>query len=316
MNNNYNFNQPIRRLLRDFEDKKSGKVVESRREIRRRFDCLDRSHQVKFLMACFMSCKSDREWAYEEVTRHWDSRFKEVIANLWYSYHEVGATRCIVKHFPLEFVNQEVHKLDGDETYYDLCLRLRPHGNFHIDKGRLTPLQVLSIYAKTDCAATVVECATMEADVLEQLYRLLYNISNDKYLLFEKINRGVMPRCRDFSQCSKAFYFIMELQQYSVLGLWKNWNMRVQDLLCNTEEYHIVSNSAISDHEYNVRMSGLYKKCLLELLDGMSGFEYMRTGVGMADIEGCQQIVSMETTEDAETYNSFSGLNDDCNGSF
>ena len=46
MNNGYNFNQPIRRLLRDFEDKKSGKVVESRREIRRRFDYLDRPQQV------------------------------------------------------------------------------------------------------------------------------------------------------------------------------------------------------------------------------------------------------------------------------
>ena len=58
MNDIYKFNQPIKRLLRDFENKKSGKVVESRREIRRRFDCLDRSHQVKFLMACFLSCKS------------------------------------------------------------------------------------------------------------------------------------------------------------------------------------------------------------------------------------------------------------------
>ena len=149
MNDIYKFNQPIKRLLRDFENKKSGKVVESRREIRRRFDCLDRSHQVKFLMACFLSCKSDRELAYEEVSRHWDPRFKEVIANLWFNYHEDGATRCIVKHFPLEFVVQEIQGLDGRETYYDLCLRLCPYYKFEIDKDRLTPLQVLSLYTKT-----------------------------------------------------------------------------------------------------------------------------------------------------------------------
>lgn len=269
MNNIYRFNQPIKRLLRDFENKKSGKVVESRREIRRRFDFLDRSHQVKFLMACFLSCKSDREWAYEELTRHWDPRFKEVIANLWYNNHEDGATRCIVKHFPLEFVVQEIQDLDSKDTYYDLCMRLCPYYKFKIDKDRLTPLQVLSLYAKTSYGAS-------ETELLEQLYRLLYNISTDKYALFEKIDRNTIPRARDFGQCRKAFYFIMELQEYCVLGEWKEWDTKVQEALCDTEEYHIVKNSAISDYDYNVKMSGLYKKYLLKCLDGIIDFEHVR----------------------------------------
>ena len=86
MNAEYQFNQPIKRLLLDFEDKRSGKVVESRREIRRRFDYLDRPQQVRFLKACFQSCRSDREWAYDEVTKHWDPKFLDIISDLWYEH--------------------------------------------------------------------------------------------------------------------------------------------------------------------------------------------------------------------------------------
>lgn len=304
MNDIYKFNQPIKRLLRDFENKKSGKVVESRREIRRRFDCLDRSHQVKFLMACFLSCKSDREWAYEEVSRHWDPRFKEVIANLWYNYHEDGATRCIVKHFPLEFVVQEIQGLDGRETYYDLCLRFCPYYKFEIDKDRLTPLQVLSLYTKTGYTVS-------ETDLLEQLYRLLYIVAKDEYTLFEKIDRNALPCSREFSQCRKAFYFIMELQEYCVLGTWKEWDRNVQEVLCNKEEYHVVRNSAISDYDYNVQMSGLYKECLLRYLDLMNDFQHIRLKI--QESINYQPIENMDkktnTYEDEDAYNDFSYLN-------
>lgn len=272
MNNGYNFNQPIRRLLRDFEDKKSGKVVESRREIRRRFDYLDRPQQIKFLKVCFQSCKSDREWAYEEVYNHWDPKFKDIIADLWHKFHEGGARRCIVKHFPIEFVAQEIESLDSKETYYDLCLRLCYYGNFSIDKNRLTPLQVLSLYVKTGYEAS-------DAEVIEQLYRLLVNVATDDYLLFEKIDRNAKPRCEDFSPCRKAFYFIMEMQRYDILGQWKSWNIHLQDLLESSSECRMIKSSPISDYEYREQMSALFKKYMMEYLakDGAYDLDKIET---------------------------------------
>ncbi len=257
MNNGYNFNQPIRRLLRDFEDKKSGKVVESRREIRRRFDYLDRPQQVRFLKACFQSCKSDREWAYEELTAHWDPKFRDIISDLWHEFHEGGARRCIVKHFPIEFVAQEIESLDNKETYYDLCLRLCYYGKFSIDKNRLTPLQVLSLYVKTGYEAS-------DAEIIAQLYRLLINVATDDYLLFEKIDRNAKPRCEDFGPCRKASYFIMEMQRYSILGQWKSWNIHLQHMLESSNEYHTIKTSPISDYEYREQMSSLFKKYMIE----------------------------------------------------
>lgn len=272
MNNGYNFNQPIRRLLRDFEDKKSGKVVESRREIRRRFDYLDRPQQVRFLKACFQSCKSDREWAYEEVTAHWDPKFKDIISDLWHEFHEGGARRCIVKHFPIEFVAQEIESLDNKETYYDLCLRLCYYGKFSIDKNRLTPLQVLSLYVKTGYEAS-------DAEIIEQLYRLLINVATDDYLLFEKIDRNAKPRCEDFSPCRKASYFIMEMQRYSILGQWKSWDIHLQHMLESSNEYHTIKTSPISDYEYREQVSSLFKKYMIEYLpkDGAYDLDKIET---------------------------------------
>ena len=272
MNNEYNFNQPIRRLLRDFEDKKSGKVVESRREIRRRFDYLDRPQQVRFLKACFQSCKSDREWAYEEVAAHWDPKFMDIIASLWHEFHEGGARRCIVKHFPVEFVAQEIESLDNKETYYDLCLRLCYYGKFSIDKNRLTPLQVLSLYVKTGYEAS-------DAEIIAQLYRLLINVATDDSLLFEKIDRNTKPRCEDFSPCRKAFYFIMEMQRYSILGQWKSWNIHLQHMLESSSEYHTIKTSPISDYEYREQMSSLFKKYMIEYLpkDGAYDLDKIET---------------------------------------
>ena len=272
MNNGYNFNQPIRRLLRDFEDKKSGKVVESRREIRRRFDYLDRPQQVRFLKVCFQSCKSDREWAYEELTAHWDPKFRDIISDLWHEFHEGGARRCIVKHFPIEFVAQEIESLDNKDTYYDLCLRLCYYGKFSIDKNRLTPLQVLSLYVRTGYEAS-------DAEIIEQLYRLLINVATDDYLLFEKIDRNAKPRCEDFGPCRKAFYFIMEMQRYSILGQWKSWNIHLQHMLESSNEYHTIKTSPISDYEYREQMSSLFKKYMIEYLpkDGAYDLDKIET---------------------------------------
>ena len=49
-------NTPIATLFKNYADKKSGKVSESRREIQRRFDCLDWKDQKKIILAFLDSC--------------------------------------------------------------------------------------------------------------------------------------------------------------------------------------------------------------------------------------------------------------------
>ena len=57
-------NTPIATLIKNYINKKSGKVPESRKEIQRRFDHLDWKDQKKIMQAFLESGKADRLWAY------------------------------------------------------------------------------------------------------------------------------------------------------------------------------------------------------------------------------------------------------------
>ena len=65
-------NTPIAQLIKDFSNKKSGKVSESRIEIKRRFEFLDWKDQKKIMQIFLESGKVDREWAYSELIDYWD----------------------------------------------------------------------------------------------------------------------------------------------------------------------------------------------------------------------------------------------------
>ena len=68
-------NTPIVTLIRNYEDKKSGKVSVSREKIKWRFDHLDWKDQKKILFAFMDSGISDREWAYSKMLDNWDDSF-------------------------------------------------------------------------------------------------------------------------------------------------------------------------------------------------------------------------------------------------
>ena len=61
-------NTPIARLIKDFRNKQSKKVVESRKEIQRRFAYLDWRDQKQILTAFLDSCKTDWQHAHIYLT--------------------------------------------------------------------------------------------------------------------------------------------------------------------------------------------------------------------------------------------------------
>ena len=69
-------NAPIATLIRNYVNKKSGKVSASRDEIKRRFDHLDWKDQKRILNAFLDACTSDREWAFTKLLDYWDESFE------------------------------------------------------------------------------------------------------------------------------------------------------------------------------------------------------------------------------------------------
>ena len=72
-------NTPIATLIKDYINKNSGKVSDSRNEIQRRFDYLDWKDQKKIVQAFLESGKADRQWAYSKALDFWDKSFEPKI---------------------------------------------------------------------------------------------------------------------------------------------------------------------------------------------------------------------------------------------
>lgn len=72
MKNSTKYNRPIRFVLKEYIERKKGKVVEARKELQRRFNGLDWNIQKKILLAHLISSKSDREWAYPLLLNYWN----------------------------------------------------------------------------------------------------------------------------------------------------------------------------------------------------------------------------------------------------
>ena len=70
-------NNPIATVIKNYTNKKSGKVTEARNEIQRRFFGLDWKDQKKIVAAFLDSGVSDRDWAYSRLLDLWDASFEQ-----------------------------------------------------------------------------------------------------------------------------------------------------------------------------------------------------------------------------------------------
>lgn len=130
-------NESISALLKAFTDKQSGLVAETRAELRDRFGKQSFLTQRKILKAMLHASKQDRIWAYNRLNYSWDGFFFEDVQDLWEQYHEKECGTVVIKHFPKEYVYDNLSALDTHGNYTNLCIKLIHHPKFQIDKERL-----------------------------------------------------------------------------------------------------------------------------------------------------------------------------------
>ena len=123
--------------MKAFTDKQSGLVAETRVELRDRFGKQSFLTQRKILKAMLHASKQDRMWAYNRLNYSWDGFFFEDVQDLWEQYHEKECGIVVIKHFPKEYVYDNLSALDIQGNYTNLCIKLIHHPKFQIDKERL-----------------------------------------------------------------------------------------------------------------------------------------------------------------------------------
>lgn len=167
-------NTPISTLIKNYLNKKSGKVVVSRREIQERFDYLDWKDQKKILMSFLQAGMTDRKWASYKLLSYWDKSFEPIMEELWQKYKERELAWTIIRYFPIDYVKQNIDTLGAGHNYQDICIRLSGVEGFEMDESKLNEVELLHVYIKTGMRLT-------NKRAMELLMTLVEKICTDEY---------------------------------------------------------------------------------------------------------------------------------------
>ena len=237
-------NTPIATLIRNYINRKSGKVSESREEIQWRFNWLDWKDQKKILNAFLESGKSDREWAYGKVLDYWDDSFLPKVKELWETYHEYKCSWSVIRYFPLGYISEHIEDFTDERDYFFVCLRLAKDKSFVIDRTKLSNTDYLALLYHTgrDISAD---------DALDTLFTIVHDCCyTDAFMM--KLERLDRAKYRDvispgnFREVNLAFYYVVKLQQYEAAGLFKNWNEAVEEAIYNSPEFKAIDKNDFS----------------------------------------------------------------------
>lgn len=138
------YNQNARKLLKDYSERRKGKIVEARRQLRRRFDGLDHDLQVEVAKAFLQqTCRTDREFMYKKLTSgiFWDGCLLGIVKNLWETTFDPGLAQVIAMRAERDYVKPYYKILVGKCRYGDLCIKI---GEVP-EKERLTPWSYLFV---------------------------------------------------------------------------------------------------------------------------------------------------------------------------
>lgn len=259
-------NTPIATLIRNYVDKKSGKVSESREEIKWRFNGLDWKDQKRIIMAFLDAGKSDRLWAYGKVLDYWDESFMPKVKELWETYHEYKCSWSVIRYFPLDYITEHMDEFTDERDYYFICLRLAKNKEFVIDRTKLSNTDYLALLYHTDRYISA-------EDARDTLFSIVHDCcQNDAFIMkLERLDRGkhrdvITPG--NFREVNLAFYYVVKLQQYEVAAEFRDWNVAVEEAIYNSPEFKAIDKNDFSfDFEYEQRRIALAKLYAFQALD-------------------------------------------------
>ena len=259
-------NTPIATLIKNYVNKKSGKVADSRGEIQTRFDYLDWKDQKKIISAFLESGKTDRQWAYSKVLDYWDKSFEPKVKELWEQLHEDKCSWVVIRHFPLKYLSQNIDKFTEDRDYYFICLRLAEDKSFVIDKDRLSLTDYLAVLYHTGRTITDEEAKDIP-------YRVVHRLCVKGFPMFGELDRyadtsrGTIISPINFQEVSLANYYLKKLNCTHVVWLFEEWNTEVQKAIFDSSEFRAISNADLDDYDYRLGRIRIARKYAYLALD-------------------------------------------------
>lgn len=266
MNRNNKRNTPIATLIRNYKNKESGKVAESRKEIQWRFKALDWKDQKKILSAFLDAGKMDRHWAYSELLDLWDYSFEGKVKELWELHREQRCKWVVIRHFPLEYIKQHMQDFTEERDYYFACLRLAKEKSYMIEREKLS---------HTDYLATLYHSGRdfCEKECLDILYKIVHNYCVKGIREYE-VNSSRNRFTEDMvcpihlQDVRLAIYYMEKADCCKPVLEFEEWNDKVKNAMACSKEYNALHVEADMQYEYEQKKLNILRKyAYLELDD-------------------------------------------------
>mgnify|MGYP006988887324 FL=1 len=253
-------NTPVVTLIRNYVNKKSGKVSVSREEIKWRFDHLDWKDQKKILAAFMESGISDRQWAYSKMLDNWDDTFQPKVKELWETYHEYKCSWSVIRYFPLEYINEHIEEFTDERDYYFICLRLAKDKDYVIDRTKLTDRDYLAVLWHTGRTIS-------DDEARDTLFSIIHDccLADTFMPRLERVGDGRYDKVitpANFREVNLAIYYLQKLEKDNVVQQFEQWNEQVEDAINDSPEFKSIDrNDFFLDYEYDrrrVEVANLY----------------------------------------------------------
>ena len=250
-------NAPIATLFKQYADKKSGKVSESRREIQRRFDCLDWKDQKKIILAFLDSCPSDREWAYGKLYALWDESFEAKVREVWETYHEPRCAWSIIRFFPIAYIKDHLDMFTGPRDYYFICLRMVEESqDFVPDRSKLTSYDYLSILYNQGGKISSEEAEEILFLIVHELCIKGFS-QNDMRSVYNP-DEVVTPK--EFRQIDQARYYLYMLGNRGAEMDFDKWNEVVRHYILSSPEFKTLKQDFTNIYDLQHRQLSMLRK--------------------------------------------------------
>lgn len=261
-------NTPIATLIKDYVNKKSGKVSDSRKEILWRFRYLDWKDQKKIIRAFLDSGKTDRQWAYSMMLDYWDKSFEPKVKELWEQLHEERCSWVVIRHFPVKYLSQNIEQFRENRDYFFVSLRLAEDENYIIKKDKLSLTDYLSVLYHTGRHISDDEAKDIP-------YILVHKICVEGFSGYERQldryadrRRGSVITPIHFQDVNLALYYLRNLNCSFIVSQFETWNAEVQKTILDSPEFKAVAKSDLDEwDDLNARINVARKYAYLALDD-------------------------------------------------
>lgn len=226
-------------------------MAESRKEIHKRFDYLDWKDQEWIMTVFLESGKADRQWVYSKMLHLWDSSFEPKIKELWERLHEYRCAWVIIRHFPTDYIVQNIDQFTGNRDYFFICLRLAEDKDYVIDKGRLSQTDYLALLYHTGRSIT-------EEEACDILYEIVHKICISDFFqmgyacLKESFDSDIESASSTtvFYEVDFALRYLLKMNQIRAAYQFYAWNDKVEQTVLGSDEFKAFSANKIDDY-YN-----------------------------------------------------------------